>query len=249
MRLAASQELPYAKRAGSELKLDLYRLPDPMRGKRPRLFVLIHGGGWVSGTKSELRSHALRLRKHGFAVASIDYRLAPANRWPAQRQDVRDAVRWLRSRAAEYGYDGSFIVAGGESAGGHLSMWLGIDREVQAVVSISGLHDLRIPMTTEGESYRIVQRALGDQYPAKLRDFSPLPQIIRRFVPCYFIHGKRDPWVPTVHSEVAYRQLRKLGGIARYELVPTMGHGLRPDLASERAALDRAARWALALRG
>ncbi|MDX2065781.1 MAG: alpha/beta hydrolase [Fimbriimonadaceae bacterium] len=248
MRLAASQEFTYAQRGSTALKLDLYRLPDPVAGKRPRLFVLIHGGGWVSGTKAELRPHALRLRELGFAVASVDYRLAPNHLWPAQRTDVRDAVRWLRSQAKRFGYDASFVVAGGESAGGHLSMWLGLDREVQAIVSISGLHDLRIPMSTEGESYRIVQRALGDAYPAKLREFSPLPQITRRFVPTYFIHGKRDPWVPVVHSEVAHRQLQKLGGVSKLELVGTMGHGLKPANPPERAALDRAAKWALALR-
>jgi len=209
------------------------------------LVVLIHGGGWVSGSRSELHPHARALVRQGINAASIDYRLATKHIWPAQIDDCRAVVRQLKSKAKYLGFDTRRVAAAGESAGGHLSMWLGVYGDVQAVGSVSGLHDLRVPMTPTGESYQIVQKALGRNYPAKVADFSPLLKVGRTYPRTYFIHGAKDPWVPMEHTRVAERKLRELKRPFRTEIVATMGHGLKLANAPERAAWDRFARWLL----
>lgn len=87
--------------------------------------VWIHGGGWFSGSRTPLPSGPAGLCSRGYAVASVDYRFAPAWPWPAQLHDVKGAVRWLRAHAADYNLDADRFGAWGASAGGHLAAFLG----------------------------------------------------------------------------------------------------------------------------
>jgi len=115
--------LRYATRSPSE-QLDLHL---PTTGKGPFPVVLwIHGGGWRSGSRSlPSNSAQLSLVANGIAVASIDYRLSQQAIFPAQIQDVKAAVRWLRANATRYNLDPARIGAWGASAGGHLAALLG----------------------------------------------------------------------------------------------------------------------------
>lgn len=109
----------YARPGGVPLYADVY-LPEGTAGLRPAI-VWIHGGGWRSGTR-ELGPDLRRFfAGHGFAMVAIDYRLSRAAVFPAQIEDVRTAVRWLRSVAPAYGIDGRRIGLWGASAGGHLA--------------------------------------------------------------------------------------------------------------------------------
>lgn len=109
----------------------------------------IHGGGWQGGSFTPTPAHAMRLvREAGFAVASVQYRLssqaalfggAPVV-WPAQIEDVKGAVRWLRANAATYHLDPERFGAWGSSAGGHLSAVLGTSGEVAALEGVTGGH-------------------------------------------------------------------------------------------------------------
>jgi acetyl esterase/lipase len=113
----------YATVNGKNLLLDLY-LP-PATGSKIPVVVWIHGGAWKSGTRNDNITKVLAiLRPHGIAVASIDYRLSQAAKWPAQIQDCKGAVRWLRTRASAYNLDPDRIGAWGESAGAHLAAML-----------------------------------------------------------------------------------------------------------------------------
>lgn len=88
------------------------------------LVIWIHGGGWLSGSRTNLPSQVSALCGRGYAVASIDYRLSTTAIWPAQIQDVKGAVRFLRANAAAYGLDPNRFAAWGTSAGGHLAAML-----------------------------------------------------------------------------------------------------------------------------
>jgi acetyl esterase/lipase len=106
------------------LALDFYR-PAGAAGRSPRpCVVVIHGGSWVSGnrlddgTKRWLNDWLAGL---GYAVASIDYRLSPQFKWPAQRDDLLAAIRFLREHAAALGIDGDRLVLLGRSAGGQMA--------------------------------------------------------------------------------------------------------------------------------
>jgi len=119
-----------------DLLLDLY-LPQGSLPPFPTL-VYIHGGGWMEGSRRYCPGETFA--EHGYAVASVDYRLAsmhahcePYNFFPAQIHDIKAAVRWLRLNASEYGLDPERFAAIGDSAGGHLSSLLGVSHGVEAL--------------------------------------------------------------------------------------------------------------------
>jgi acetyl esterase/lipase len=109
------------------LQLDLLQ---PAAGSPVPLVIWIHGGGWLSGSRSPLPSQVSALCSRGYAVASVDYRLTQTAIWPAQIQDVKGAVRFLRAHAGSYNLDPSRFAAWGTSAGGHLAAVLATAADV-----------------------------------------------------------------------------------------------------------------------
>ena len=116
------EAISYASRESGDLKADLYL---PNVALAPAI-VLIHGGGWIRGKRTEMNNIAKTLAKHGYAVLNIDYRLAPEHRFPAQIEDCRQAVKWLRDNAKNLGIDANKIGSFGYSAGAHLALLLGV---------------------------------------------------------------------------------------------------------------------------
>ena len=104
-------------------KMDVY-LPAGFAGPRPAV-ELIHGGGWQGGDKGFYAPLGRALAARGFVAFSVNYRLTPAARYPAQADDVQRAARWVRARAGEYHLDPARLGALGDSAGGHLALILG----------------------------------------------------------------------------------------------------------------------------
>ena len=102
---------------GTDLKMDLY-FPIKPAGPAP-VVMFVHGGGWVSGTKADIPglSYFLQLARRGYLIASIDYRLAPKYKFPANIEDVKCAVRSLRAHAKQWNLDPKRIGAWGDSAG------------------------------------------------------------------------------------------------------------------------------------
>lgn len=127
---------------------DVY-LPEDDRTDRPAV-VLVHGGGWAQGTRTDVARNARELAESGIAAFAIDYRLPPAGqRWPAELEDVQTAVRWVQQNATRFGVDPRRLGLYGSSAGGHLAMMVGTVGQgdptlppVRAVVSWSGPADL-----------------------------------------------------------------------------------------------------------
>src|SRR5580704_4054303 len=116
--------LPYVTGGGPQQQIDLYI---PTNGNGGPLVVYVHGGGWEHGDKAgdSVNPNNLQWLWKGYAMASINYRLAPSALWPAQIQDCKAAIRWLKARGHEYGYGPKRIAVVGESAGGHLAAMLG----------------------------------------------------------------------------------------------------------------------------
>jgi acetyl esterase/lipase len=154
---STEKDITYCTMGGVPLKLDVY-YPETLSAPWP-LVLYVHGGGWVAGDKSEGAGfrNLVGLQKVGFLVASVDYRLAPQYKFPAQIQDVKCAVRYFRAHVAEYNLDPDKIGVWGGSAGGHLVSLLGtadssagwdvgeyLDQpsRVQAVVDMFGPADL-----------------------------------------------------------------------------------------------------------
>lgn len=109
----------YGKAGGQSLYLDLYSPKPKLEGKLP-VIVIIHGGGWYQGDKSQHADVACYLASCGYAVASINYRFLTEALFPACLNDCVSAVLWIKDNADKYGFDASRLGLFGDSAGGHL---------------------------------------------------------------------------------------------------------------------------------
>lgn len=232
------------------LKLDLYVPEKVAEGERARpLVVWIHGGGWQGGSKD--RCPANRLVLDGYVVASIQYRLTDVAPWPAQIQDCKGAIRWLRANAEKYGIDGARIGVWGASAGGHLAAMLGMTTPkddlvlegdvggnasqssgVHAVVNWFGPADLvkmvdGIRLDDDGPDGPLTKLAGGklSEKMDVLKQASPVIYASRDDAPMLIMHGTDDRLVPLEQSVMLREALQKSG--ARVELMEkaNSGHG------------------------
>jgi acetyl esterase/lipase len=224
--------LVYAEPDGLPQKLDLYLPRNP--GQPVPLVVFVHGGGWYSGYKEN--PLALPLTAEGFAVASINYRLTPVARFPAQLFDCKAAIRWLRANSAKYHFDPNKIGAWGTSAGGHLVDLLGttanhpelegeegnpgVSSAVQAVCSFAGPTNL-LDIYNEGQpkkkdilEHMGVTPLLGGptaQNLDKARAASAIFYVAPSDPPFLLVHGDHDPSVPMQQSLEFADALKKAG--------------------------------------
>ena len=188
--------------------------------------IMIHGGGWISGSRSTVGRLGEVLAGAGIVVFNIDYRLAradqPATRWPAQFADAQLAVRFVRSRAAALGIDPGRIGAIGDSVGGQLAMLLGewrttVPGEFDGLYAeespdVAAVIDQFGPTDIPGMGADAVQNMallFGTPAPAKaVTDAaSPLSYVTAQTAPAYIIHGRRDVVVPFEQSERLDRAL------------------------------------------
>lgn len=225
----------YAMSCGEPLRLELYR---PLEKSAPAPLVLVvHGGSWQSGTRLELDALSRRLAERGYAVASVDYGLAPRTVFPGPVEDLRDALAYLRRRAGELGIDASRVVLLGRSAGGQIALAAAHDAEpfpgLKGVVNFYGPNDMFLAWRVPGPKRMIDSRKLLLQYlggsPADKPDLyaraSPLLRAGKASPPILMIHGGRDEMVWPVHE---YRLSEKLAaaGVKHYFLdMPWATHG------------------------
>ena len=122
---------------GNDIALDFYRAES--RSPMPCV-VVIHGGGWDEGDRTEIANMNHWLASRGFAVAAIDYRLAPESKWPAQLDDVRAALDFLKSSAAALGINGKQFVLFGRSAGGQIATAAATGLQDSAVLGVASFY-------------------------------------------------------------------------------------------------------------
>lgn len=131
--VAHHEAIRFASPDGVELLLDIHM---PANVENPPLVLFIHGGGWRGGGRNGCRLDWVT--RHGYAVASIEYRFSQEALFPAQIHDCKGALRWLRAHADEYGYDASRVVVSGSSAGGYLAALMGTSGDVEAMEGETG---------------------------------------------------------------------------------------------------------------
>jgi len=258
-RFDRTRDIVYKEVDGKKLRLNTF-VP---RGDGPFPAVLVvHGGAWRAGSRTQLTMYAKSLARRGFACFSIDYRLAPRHKSPAQIEDCRDAVRWIRRHAGEYRVDPGRIGAIGYSAGGHLVSLLattglskaddpkGVGTKITAAVAGGAPTDFR----PTRENSRALTYWLGGRRrdkPAVYDAASPAAFVDGNDAPIFFYNGSADMLVPVkTHRTIGYAgptalhaALKEAGVATDLHVIKGAGHFLaiinKTALESAYAFLDK----------
>ncbi|MXV74770.1 alpha/beta hydrolase [Candidatus Poribacteria bacterium] len=243
------RDLVYVKDGHERQKLDLY-VPDT--GENLPLIIWIHGGAWRGGNKTHYVPKAYL--NAGYAGASINYRLSQHAVFPAQIEDVKAAVRWLRANAETYRLDPNRFAAWGSSAGGHLVAMLGtagdieefevggnlgVSSQVQAVVDYYGPTDF-----LQMDAHRFPDGLVHDapdspesqlvggpiqEHKERVARANPITYVSKDDPPFLIIHGDQDKLVPYQQSVLLKDALEKAGVSVKFYRVEGGGHGWFKD--------------------
>jgi acetyl esterase/lipase len=226
--------LQYAQNSNEPLWMDLYR---PTRQDAPLPGVIVvHGGSWQSGDRQQLSDLNRYLAARGYLVASIDYRLAPGATFPAQREDVFTAIRYLKDHARQIGMDPDRIVLLGRSAGGQIALSVAYaqkDPAIKGVIAFYAPNDLvwgyAVPTNPLiMNSRKVIETYLGGP-PSRVPDIydaaSPLHVVNATTPPTLMIHGDRDELVSDQHEVRLSKRLAEAGRPYFYLRMPWATHG------------------------
>lgn len=259
VKMKKELNVSYGEAAGQTLLLDVFQPAVPAAGPRGAL-VLVHGGAWSAGDKSEFAPMIPMLVKEGYVAFVVNYRLVTpdANHWPAQLDDTQRAVRWVRAHADRYGIDARRVGAIGGSAGGHIVACLGTSdtrdnsdaalaaysSRVSCVVTLCGPVDLTEDLANKvkqgewtNEQVRILLGGTPAEVPDIARSASPLLHVDARSAPAYIVQGKNDEIVP-VDQAVRFDAALKKAGVDSWLLVHNGGHDLDDEAAFMKFVTD-----------
>jgi acetyl esterase/lipase len=216
--------------------------------------IFVHGGGWQSGDKTTSVNNPLAMA--GFFTISINYRLTDEAVFPAQIEDVKTAIRWLRAHAAEYHVNPDCIGIWGSSAGGHLAalagtsgdvaaldgngQWPGYSSRVQAVVDYYGPTDLLQMHGSHDLPNAPEAKLLGGPVQTRVdaaREANPLAYITPDDPPFLIFHGENDTTVPISQSELLHSALLNAGVLTEFVRVKNSGHGWTAQAIPNREAI------------
>ena len=238
-----TRDIVYGEAGGETLRLDVC-VPDGA-GPFP-VVILVHGGGWSGGDKAgadkpnsgaDITPWFQPLTEAGIAWVSINYRLAPAHRWPAQLDDTRAALTWVREHIAGHRGDPARLAIMGHSAGGHLALMAALPRPgevspVAAVVGCAAVSDLVSDSRRRGEVGKAL-RGLFDLPPEIapsaieiLTAGSPLNHVGTNCPPVLLLHGDADRTVPLAQSQAFQEKVRSAGVRCDLHVLPGAPHRL-----------------------
>ncbi len=235
-----------------DLRADVFIPPGDLKDAPGVL--LIHGGGWMQGDRSQLRGYGVLLGRKGYVCVSCEYRLTGEAQWPAQIHDVKAALRWMRANASSLGLDPDRIAVSGNSAGGHLSLMVGatpnvpefegeggnsgISTDVSAVISF--YPPVRLGTMRDGaELSDPVRRLMGSNAtPEAIAGASPITYASASFPPTALIHGSDDEIVSVAESFEMQKALAKAGVPTDLHIYAGQPHGFDATSALGRQCAD-----------
>lgn len=231
--ISLEANIPYSQHP--ETVLDIMQPKERSSGKRPGV-IAIHGGGWVGGSKDQYGPRVCgRYVEKGFVCASVEYRLAKAATAPAAVTDVLNAALWFETNAKKYNVDRKRIVVTGGSAGGHLSLMVGMtpksaklgpQAKVAAVVDFYGITDVGDQFDGPHKQDYAVTWVPEQSGRLELASrVSPMTYVRKGLPPILAIHGDADSTVPYEHSVKLVKALRDAGDDAELVSVPQGEHG------------------------
>jgi acetyl esterase/lipase len=220
-------DVQYCTGGGQPLLMDVFIPKNRIRRPTPAI-LWIHGGGWERGDKNG-NSGALLLADEGFVTASLFYRLSGDSPFPADIEDCKCAIRFLRAKATKFGIDPDRIGVAGASAGGHLALlvataplsaglegtggWGNISSEVQAASAYYGASDFTVGAAQfqhhTGQVIVKLFRGTEKERPQLYRKASPIFYVSKNDPPLLLAHGEEDDLVPfdqSVRMAAAYRR-------------------------------------------
>ena len=250
------RDVPYRRVEGRTLGLDLY-----LHRSRPTgcpVLLQIHGGGWTTCSKNHQgRPLMLHMAAQGWLCVSVGYRLSPRATWPDHLEDLKHALAWIRSNAAEYGGDPSFIAVTGGSAGAHLAAMVAltandpgyqrgfeaVDTSVDVCVPFYGIYDLTDRHSfwpNSGIRWLLEHVVFKRRIPKALELFesaSPAHLGAGDAPPFLVLHGDRDSMVPVEDARSFVKELRRRSSSpVFYAEIPGAQHGF--EIFPSRRSLD-----------
>jgi acetyl esterase/lipase len=242
------RDVEFGRYGRQVLRMDILR-PRPFLGLPSPVLVWIHGGGWRRGSKRDGLKNLLFFARQGFLCASIDYRLSQDALFPAQIEDCKCAIRFLRAHAQKFNLDPNRIGVWGASSGGHLAALLGtsggrpelegqggwesFSSHVQAVCDWFGPTDFlkmgNFPGQIDHNSPESPESLLlGGSIQtrrAAAERANPIAYITKNAPPFLIMHADNDPLVPFNQSQLLFNALQQSKVEASLVVVPGGGHG------------------------
>ena len=218
--VAHEERLEFTTHDGTVLPLLIYA--DDSTGSRPCV-LMVHGGGWNTGTADQLPEISRELARLGYRVASLSYRLAPQHPWPAQKEDVAAALAYLKAHAPELNIDPRRFIIYGRSAGGQIALDAAYtlnDPAIRGCIASYPPTDMNFAYWTGGEHDILGSRPLvrgimggppGGDLTNLYHDASPLDFVDATTPPTLLIHGARDEIVWVRHSERLRERMQRAG--------------------------------------
>jgi acetyl esterase/lipase len=249
MEYTTERGVVFAQPEGTKLKCTMYLPRDDGESLRPGI-VLIHGGGWMIGTRYQQLWYCQNFAKRGYVVMTVDYRMMPKYPFPHCLEDCKAAVRWLRANAAKYRVDPDYLATFGASAGGHLAAFLAVttpedgfegtqnlgpSSEVKCAISLYGAVDLtqyrrlRRLKVFQPSAKSYIERFAGEVGEKQGRDplaaASPITYATAGSRPIMFVHGMADFMVNYEQSAAFHDRLQELDVPTRLIGFPRRSHG------------------------
>lgn len=226
------------ERINDVLQIDLFRPTAPGNGAA---VLLLHGGGWMTGDRSMMHDYAHLLAAKGFLAAAVQYRFVPADPWPAQLEDVRSAIRWVKAQSKRLGIDPAKVALAGFSAGGHLALLaagtsdgtgneqtLG-DGTGTSVAAVIGFY---APVALGGELAPFrpppVDLLLGGGDEEKALALSPITYVNAAFPKTFLLSGDEDFGVPMYTTLKLFQDLVDAGARPELHIFRQQTHEFAP---------------------
>ncbi|NML58976.1 alpha/beta hydrolase [Chryseobacterium cheonjiense] len=185
------KDVEYKNINGISLKADIY-YPKDQSKKYPGI-AMVHGGGWISGSKENEKYMAMELASKGYVVIAVGYRLADVAKYPAGMEDIETGIQWLKNNRKKYALDKRKIAVYGESAGAQMATLVGVKskNKIQAIVNVDGIVSFIHP---EAEESTYAAYWLDGDRDVNLKNWttaSPLEYVDKNTPPTLFINSSQ----------------------------------------------------------
>jgi acetyl esterase/lipase len=247
-QVRVEEQVVFGTGGGRDLHCDVFH--PPVEGTGRPAVLLVHGGAWMHGDRTQLRGYGILLARYGIVCVASEYRLSGEAQWPAQIHDVKAALRWLRANAERLGVDATRIIVSGNSAGAHLALMLaglpsgeqdgdggnpGVPTDVAAVIAIYPPTELRRGRHLDDP----ISLLLGPDANRELEAAaSPIKYVHPGYPPTMLVHGNADEIVPVEASFAMYHALVEAGAPVELHVFDGEAHAFDTNPALGRQVAD-----------